>query len=144
MLEASHPERCELEHHWFEAGSATEWSALAEERTLSERRGIFVLAANGATEGVGVMWCLVRPPGEPANLGWTWTDPDVHGTPLEQSLVDAVSEWAEGLGAVSLSSAADDGVEAELLVRTGFTDVGLADDGVRPAFVRACQTVGVT
>lgn len=138
MLEASRPARCYQEHWFFRSHAAARWSALAEEKALSNRHTIFVLAADGATEGVGVMWCLANRPGQTANLGWTWIAPELRGTALAMSLVDAVSAWAEGRGAVSVSSAADDEVEAEMLARAGFTQVGLTPDGLRPVFVRPC------
>ncbi|WP_436793486.1 hypothetical protein [Actinospongicola halichondriae] len=129
MLTASerlHP----VEHSVFTSRSAPEWSDLARERATHPRRAIFIAHNAGTTCFNGVLWAFDSHDEHSIEFTWTWADggnaPDVMA-----ALVAQARQWGVRLGRGHLRLAADNTHEADLFLRLGFVEVGVARDGVR-------------
>jgi hypothetical protein len=144
MLEASRTDLHDIDNRVFASRPSENWEQLVSESSTSDRRTMFVLAHEGAEVGHGVLWAFAYSSRPTADLGWWWVHPDAEGTSAEQSLFDSAIAWAAHLGARIIETAADDEREEASLRRAGFHETGIAADGVRLTFNRACTITGPT
>lgn len=135
-FDSSHAEEVELD--------ASFWEGRARESELGEKGAVFLALEDG--RAVGMAGGFLLPPDQAAAtagdregeasgrrvavLWGMWVEPAARGSGVARPLVDAVVEWAAGIGAAELRLAVSE-VEAAAAAAALYRRAGFADTGVR-------------